>query len=259
MTREPLVSIITPSYNSSRTIRETIESVKKQTYHNWELIIVDDHSSDKTLEIIKREQENERRIRIIPLEKNAGAANARNVAIKNAKGDYIAFLDSDDLWSPNKLTEQIKFMEENGYAFTYTSYEHINEEGSQLGETIKAKPRMDYHDMLKRKGTIGTLTVVLNRKKIKVDISMPEIETSEDFALWLKILKSGIVAYGIPKVLAYYRIGSGQISGNKLKAAKRVWYVYRHIEKLNILSAFRYFCHYTKYGIKKTYFSKDKT
>ncbi|WP_346207856.1 glycosyltransferase family 2 protein [Caldifermentibacillus hisashii] len=258
MIKEPFVSIITPSYNSAVTIKDTINSVKQQSYQNWEMIIIDDNSSDSTLNIVKREQEMDNRIRIIPLKENVGAAKARNIGIENAKGTYIAFLDSDDLWVSNKLKEQIQLMENKGYLFTYSSYAHIDKDGNPLNEIINAVDKIDYKEMLRRKGTIGTLTVVLNRDKIDTEISMPDIKTSEDFALWLRILKSGVTAYGIPKVLAYYRIASGQISGNKIKAAQRVWYVYRGIEKLNIVQSTWYFINYMKYGIVKTFFNKNK-
>src|SRR5690606_22928772 len=137
MKANPLVSVITPSYNSESFIKQTIESVQSQTYQNWEMIIVDDCSTDKTIEIIHQKSKEDTRIHLIKLNENSGAAVARNTAIRNAKGKYIAFLDSDDFWLPNKLERQVQFMLEHDYAFSYTSYRIMNEDGTKTNKVIK--------------------------------------------------------------------------------------------------------------------------
>lgn len=253
MTKQPLVSVITPTYNSERFIAETIRSVKEQTYANWEMIVIDDCSTDKTVELVMKEQQKDDRIKLIQLEHNQGAAVARNTGMENAKGKYIAFLDSDDLWLSNKLEEQIAFMEKHDYAFTFSSFAIMDQFGNLTGKTNRAVEKADYHDILKRPGTIGCLTVVLDRDKIR-DPYMPNIKTRNDFATWLKILRNGHTAYGLDKILAYYRLVPGSISSNKLKAAQKNWYVYREIEKLNFFSAAYYFTHYALYNIKKRLF-----
>lgn len=253
MSKQSLVTVITPTYNSERFIIETIRSVQKQTHSNWEMIIIDDCSSDNTVELVKKEQEKDNRIKLIQLEKNQGAAVARNTGMKKAKGKYIAFLDSDDMWLPNKLEDQIRFMEENDYAFTFSSFAIMDQYGNLTGKTNRAVEKANYHDILKRPGIIGCLTVILDREKIS-DPYMPNIKTRNDFATWLKILRNGHTAYGLDKVLAYYRLVPGSISSNKLKAAQKNWYVYRQIEKLNLFSATYYFIHYALYNIKKRLF-----
>ena len=253
MTKETLVTVITPTYNSERFIKETIKCVQEQTYTNWEMVITDDCSTDQTVNLIKEEQKKDDRIKLIQLPENSGAAVARNTSIKHAKGKYIAFLDSDDLWAPNKLEEQIRFMEEHDYAFTFSNYALMDEHGNPLGKVSEAVDSIDYRELMKRPGTIGCLTVILNREKFD-DIYMPLIKTRQDFALWLKLLRNGGKAYGLEKTLAYYRKVPGSISSNKLKAAKKNWYVYRKIEKLNFFSAAYYFTHYAFYNIKKIIF-----
>ncbi|WP_407926414.1 glycosyltransferase family 2 protein [Aquibacillus kalidii] len=250
--QESLVTIITPSYNSARFIGETIKSVLNQSYSNWEMIIVDDCSSDDTVKIVEKYSKKDGRIHLIKLENNSGAAVARNTAISKAKGRYIAFLDSDDIWKPNKLSEQIKFMQTNDYAFTFTSYEIMDVAGNFTSKSVHAVKEVDYTHLLKSPGAIGCLTVILDRDKIK-DCKMPNIKTRQDFALWLKILKAGINAYGLKLSLSQYRIVPGSISSNKIKAAKKNWFVYRNIEGLGIIKSSWYFTNYAIRAVIKTY------
>lgn len=244
-----LISIITPAYNASKYIQYTIQSVKSQTYKNWELIIVDDCSQDNTIEIIKKEQLGWNNIKLIELDNNQGAAIARNTAIKNAGGRFIAFLDSDDLWYPQKLEEQLKFMLKNDYAFTFTSYGVINEEGKKTNKIIEVPARIMYEDLLKNT-IIGCLTVMIDREKIK-DIKMPNIRAGQDTALWLSILRQGNIAYGLNKELSLYRKVKGSISSNKLKAIKRTWRIYRELEKLNLFKSSWYQINYMYNALKK--------
>lgn len=245
----PLVSVITPSYNAEKFIQETINSVIGQTLTDWEMIIVDDCSSDGTRSILQKNAATDPRIKVIFLEENSGAAVARNTALNNAKGDFLAFLDSDDLWKPEKLEKQVAYMQENDYAFTFSAYELMNEESQLLQKVIDAPKSIDYKGLLKNT-IIGCLTVMLDRRKIG-EVQMPNIRTRQDFALWLSILRKGYVGYGMQEPLSIYRLVEGSISSNKLKTAKRNWYVYRKIEKLSFPYASWCFINYVFYAIKK--------
>jgi len=243
-----LVSIITPSYNSEKFISETIKSVLNQTYDNWEMIIVDDCSSDNSNEIIKEYSKKDGRIKLIKLEKNSGPAVARNRAIKEAKGRYIAFLDSDDLWMPNKLEKQVEFMKKNNLAFTYSSYYLIDEENHDIG-LFNAPERISYRSMLKT-CSVGCLTAIYDTNVLG-KIYMPNIIKRQDYGLWLKILKIVGETKGIKEPLAFYRIRKNSVSSNKIKAAKYQWKIYRDVENLNLFKSFYYFIHYAYYGLKK--------
>lgn len=244
-----LVSIITANYNCEKFIDDTVNSVLSQTYKNWEMIIVDDVSTDKSIEIIQKYVEKDRRIKLIQLEENSGAAVARNRAIEEASGRFIAFLDSDDLWTSNKLEKQLNFMIENKYAFTYTNYDLIDENNIRYGKTFKAQKKATYASLLKT-CTIGCLTAIYDTKKIG-KIYMPLIRRRQDYGLWLRILKVVPKAYCLQESLAIYRRRQNSISSNKKKAALFQWKIYRDVEKLNIFSSSYYFVHYAINGFKK--------
>lgn len=246
---DDLVSIITPVYNADRFIKETIESVQQQTYKNWEMILVDDLSTDKSEEIIKSMQKEDSRIRYIKLKQNSGAAIARNIAIEKARGRYIAFLDSDDLWKYNKLEKQIKFMRENNYGFTFTSYELMSEDGTNLNKIVKVPQKINYDGLLKNT-IIGCLTVVIDRELV-LDFKMPLLRKGQDTATWLKILRNYPYAYSIDENLAKYRLVEGSISSNKLGALKRTWNTYRNVEKLSLIKSCYVFIYYIINAIKK--------
>lgn len=230
-----LVSIITPVYNAERFVEETIKSVQVQTYTNWEMILVDDLSEDNSEDTIKKIQKNDNRIKYIKLKENSGAAIARNTAIANAKGRYIAFLDSDDLWKSNKLEKQINFMKEHNYGFTFTSYELMSEEGSNLNKIVQVPKKINYDELLKNT-IIGCLTVVIDRKLVG-NFAMPLLRKGQDTATWLKILKNYEYAYGINENLANYRLVQGSISSNKIGALKRTWNIYRNVEQLSLIKS----------------------
>jgi len=244
-----LVSIITPSYNSSKFIEETINSVLAQSYKNWEMIIVDDLSTDNSISVIKNYIKQDNRIKLIQLEKNSGAAVARNKAIEEANGRYIAFLDSDDLWEVTKLDKQIAFMQENSYDFTYTNYNLIDENNTKYGNTFKSKKESSYFDLLKT-CSIGCLTVIYDRKNLG-KVYMPLILRRQDYGLWLKILKKIDKAYCLDESLAVYRTRKNSISSNKFKASQYQWKIYREVEKLNIFTSIYYFISYAYNGFKK--------
>lgn len=244
-----LVSIITPAYNAAAYIAETIASVLAQTYTKWEMLIVNDCSKDNTAEIVQSYAAKDKRIKLINLKQNSGAAAARNTAIQNANGRYIAFLDSDDLWKKEKLQKQIEFMQQNGYAFTFTTYEHFRDTKKNVQNIVKVSKSLNYNQALKG-NQIGCLTVMLDRKQIQ-NIHFTK-DKHEDYILWLNILKQGITAYGIQESLALYRTGNiKSISGNKLQSAIWTWKVYRESQNLSVVKSMYYMWFYVMNGLKK--------
>ena len=226
-----LVSIVTPVHNSEAFISGCINSVIAQTYENWEHILVDDSSTDNSAQIVKEYTEKDDRIKLIQLELNSGAGIARNKAIEAATGDYIAFLDSDDLWTADKLERQIQFMQKHEYYFTFTSYNTINEKGDDISRLIKVKDRVTYKSAL-YKNPIGCLTVIYDRNFFGKQY-MPPIRKRQDYALWLRLLKK-TDAYGLNEVLATYRLRSDSISANKFDLLKYEWRIYREVEGLSL-------------------------
>ena len=228
-----LISIITPTYNCGKFIGETIESVISQTYQNWEMIIVDDCSTDNTKEIIEKYSMIDQRIKYCCLDKNSGAAIARTKAMELANGNYMAFLDSDDLWIANKLEYQLSIMKKNKWNFTCTDYEQIDEDNKPLNKIIKSIAKTDYNRLL-LDCPVGNSTVMYNVDKMGKFI-VPNIRKRNDDALWLQMLKKEKYIYGINEVLMKYRIRNNSISSNKLKLIKYHWILYRDIEKLSII------------------------
>lgn len=225
------VSIVTPVFNAELYVAQCVNSVLNQTYANWEHILVDDCSTDNSAEIIKDYVKKDHRIKYYRLDKNSGAGVCRNWAINEAEGDYIAFLDSDDLWYPDKLSKQLEFMEKNNYLFTFTAYDTIDENGHPLKKIIQAKERVNYQSAL-YKNPIGCLTVMYSVGFFGKQY-MPSIRKRQDYALWLKLLKK-VDAYGLNECLSSYRIGNQSISSNKLKLIKYEWKIYREQEGLSI-------------------------
>lgn len=248
-----LVSIITPLFNGSAFLERTIQSVLSQTYINWELIIVDDCSQDDSLTIAESYGKQDIRIKVIQLERNSGAAVARNTAIEAAQGRYIAFLDSDDLWKPEKLEKQIGFMLRNDVAFSYTAYEKINESGDVFG-FMGVPEKVSYKQLLKT-CVIGCLTAIYDTKVLG-KIYMPTTTKREDYATWLNVLKKVGYAYGLTLPLAQYRVYANQTSGKKASMAKENWRLYRDLENLNIFQASYYFSNYAVRGVLRTKFPR---
>lgn len=243
-----MVSIITPSHNAEKFIAQTIESVLAQTYQEWEVIVVDDLSSDNTVQIIEDYAQNDPRIKLIKLEQKSGPAVARNRAIEASRGQYIAFLDADDLWMSEKLEKQISFMIKHDLAFTYSSYKVINVEDESL-TTFVTLPEISYESMLKT-CSVGCLTAVYDREKIG-KMYMPKLPKRQDYALWLSILKKIGATKGLLEPLACYRIGQTSVSSNKINAAVWQWKVYRDVEQLGLAKSIYYFANYAYFGIKK--------
>ncbi len=248
-----VVSIITPSYNSSEFISETIQSVLDQTFTDWEMIIVDDCSIDNSVRVIQSFIEKDTRIKLIQLSKNSGTAIARNVAIKAARGRYIAFLDGDDFWLPDKLEKQLAFMQMNNYAFSYTSYDKIDE-NSKVFSYIGAPERVSYYDLLKT-CSIGCLTSMYDAEYFG-KVYMPNNTKREDFATWLILLKKIKYAYGMKETLAKYRVYNRQASGDKIRMAYNTWQLYRKVEGLSRVKACFYFSHYAVRGLLRTKFPR---
>jgi len=237
-TDNPLISIVTPNYNCSKYISETIESVLAQTYQNWEMIIVDDCSTDGSYEIALEYARNDNRITVYRMEQNSGAALSRNKAIELSRGQYLAFLDSDDLWAPEKLEKQLKFMLENDCDFSFTEYEHIDEEGKSLGIRARAIKKLTYKKYLLH-NFIGCLTAMY-RQDVKNKIYCDNIRKRNDYALFLRVIKCSKNAMGIPENLAKYRIREKSISKNKIKLIKYNFIVLYKYEHINLFSSCMY-------------------
>ena len=213
-------------FNSEEFISESINSVINQSYHNWELLLIDDCSTDKTIEIVNQYIVENNKIKLFKSELNQGAAYSRNRGIESAQGDYIAFLDADDLWKPNKLEIQIAFMETNQCDVCFSSYEQIDEKGKPLNKLIQALPELTYQKYLKS-NYIGNLTGIYNAKTLG-KITAPNLRKRQDWLLWLAaIKKSGKPAQGIQESLAYYRVRKNSMSSNKIDLLKHNYWVYK--------------------------------
>lgn len=247
MNKRVLVSIITPCYNAQKTIAQTIESVLSQSYENWEMIIVDDCSSDGSRGIIENYMVQNYKIKLIANSANKGVAESRNIAIRKAKGKYIAFLDSDDIWMSQKLEKQISMMHEENILLCYSAYEVIDEHGELTGY-FSVPTRVSYEDMLKT-SSIGTLTMIYDAEVLG-KYYLKELG-HEDYVLKLEILKKIPYAKGIDKSLAQYRIAKNSLSSNKLKAAQWQWYIYREVERLSLWKSCYFFTNYIYKGFMK--------
>ena len=243
-----LVSVIMPNYNSEKFVTDTIKSVLAQTYKNWELIFVDDCSTDNSLDIVRSFADE--RIKIIKCETNGGAAVARNVAIDAARGRWMAFLDSDDIWHPQKLERQLAFMTENNYGFSFTHYGVIDDGNKEISEFKPVKDKYSYRDILKH-NHIGCLTAVYDVEALGKVYMPTNAAKREDLACWLAILRSGTEAYCLHDVLASYKVHSGSVSSNKVKMIKYQWNVYRKVERMNPFKSAYYLIHWGISGIFK--------
>ena len=228
-----LVSIITPTYNTEKFITETLKSVQNQTYQNWEMIIVDDCSKDKTVEIIHDYMENDHRVHLIQLNKNSGAGVARNAALKDAKGKYIAFLDSDDLWKPEKLSKQIMFMNAEKIPFTFSFYDCIDENGKSLNKRVEAPKKLTYNKLFFC-NFVGNLTGIYDTAYFG-KIAISSLRKRQDWVVWLTIVKKIKTAHPFPESLAYYRVRQDSVSASKIELLKHNYRVYRQFHQLNII------------------------
>jgi len=244
-TLDPLVSIVVPVYNSAEFIAETIASVRAQTYANWELLLVNDVSTDDSVAIINKLKKQDKRIRLYDNKVNSGAGPSRNRGIKEAKGNYIAFLDADDLWLPSKLTKQISFMQKNDCAFSFTGYEFADATGRPNGKKVKVPEKINYKQALKNT-IIFTSTVVFDITKLrKNQIQMPDVRRGQDTACWWSVLKICDNAFGLNEIQSYYRRTPTTLSANKIKALKRTWHLYTKVEEINAFKSLYCFCIYS--------------
>ena len=237
------VSIVVPVYRAQDFIRNTMDSVLAQTYTDWEMFLVVDDPKDATIKVIEEyiAEKQEERIRLLVQESNKGAAQARNRGVQEANGRYISYLDADDLWKPDKLEKELEFLKKKQAAFVFTGYEFADENGVGLGKIVRVPETLEYKEAL-RNTTIFTSTVMFDTVRIdKALINMPDVK-SEDTALWWKILRNGYIAYGLDENLVYYRRPSVSLSSNKLVAIKRIWNLYRNVEKLSLPYSCYNFC-----------------
>ncbi|EDN8189243.1 glycosyltransferase [Listeria monocytogenes] len=248
MYNNKLVSIIMPCYNSANAIDMAIQSVLAQSYQNFQLIIVDDYSTDHSIEKIK-EYLSDHRIQLVQLPRNIGVAKARNVGIKHSLGRFIAFLDSDDVWQPEKLKKQVRMIESNDAPLVYSAYHTFVENTNKPLKKIQVPEFIDYEGLL-RNTIIGCLTVMVDRNKTG-EFEMPDIPGGEDTATWLNILKCSGGALGTNESLAYYRISSVSLSGNKWRMAWRTWRMYRQTQELSLFKTYICFSFYVKNAVIK--------
>ncbi|MDK6233469.1 glycosyltransferase family 2 protein [Aerococcus sanguinicola] len=248
--QDDLVSIITPVYQAEKYLAHTIESVQAQDYKNWEMLLVDDCSPDQSAQIIKAYQAEDARIKYLKLDTNSGAAVARNRGLEVAQGRYIAFVDSDDYWTSDKLAKQLAFMKAEAYGFTYTNFAQVDEEGQVLKDRADLPQHLDYDGLLKNTA-IACSTVMIDRHLVG-DFRMPLVRKGQDTATWLMLMRErDCQAYLLDEVLNHYRQVPGSISSNRLGALKRTWHTYRVLEGLPLWKACYVFISYALNAIKR--------
>ena len=248
-----LISVIIPVFNAAKYLEKTLRSVLMQTTGKFEVVLVDDCSKDESAEIIHRFQTENPGIFIYHLqEKNMGAAVARNTALEIAKGRYVAFLDSDDVWKPEKSEKQLLLMKEKDSAFSFTAIEMIDESGALKKAKRKVKEKVDYKFLL-HNTMIPTSSVMIDRSK-KGDFKMPLRRSGQDYATWLQLLRDGTVAFGINEALVQYRVSGNSLSSNKFKSIKQVWEIQTQDEKINKFSAFFHVIAFAFNALKKHLF-----
>lgn len=231
-----MVSVIVPVYNAESFLKDTVNQVLKQTYTDWELILVDDCSKDSSRQIAEELSATDERILLLKKDRNEGAAMARNSGLDIAKGRYIAFLDADDIWHENRLEAEISYMRERNAGFVFSAYEFGDENAKGTGKIVHVPESLTYRKALSRT-IIFTSTVLFDREKIPFElIRMPNVP-SEDTATWWQVLRAGYTAYGLDRILAIYRRPAKSLSSNKLKAVSRIWNLYRVQEKLSVISS----------------------
>ena len=231
------VSIVIPVHNAAAYLAETVKSVQAQTFSDWELILVDDHSTDDSAQILRRLASDDGRIRLAATgAEQHGAAAARNLGTQSASGQYLAFLDADDLWMPEKLEKELDFLRKKDAAFAFTAYEFGDETARGTGKIVHVPPVLSYRRALSRT-VIFTSTVLFDLSRIKKELLyMPDVG-SEDTATWWRILRSGYFAYGLDETLTVYRRPKKSLSSNKFTALTRIWDLYRKQEGLSVLAS----------------------
>ncbi|TDL10056.1 glycosyltransferase family 2 protein [Mycolicibacterium obuense] len=251
----PIVSVITPTYNSERYVAETIASLQAQTLTDWELLVVDDCSTDNTYDLVQRIASDDSRIRLFRQEANSGAGPARTRALENSLGRYIAYLDADDIWFPDKLQRQVDFMMTRGCGFSCTSYEVIDGNGASLNKVVRMLPETDYVGFLTT-NLLQTVGIMVDVQQVDKNLlRMPPLKRRQDAATWLQILKAGHKNYGMDEVLCQYRHAQNSLSSNKFRAAQGVWRLYREVEQLPLGFSLYCFARYAFLAVwKRSYF-----
>lgn len=229
------VSVITPIYNAEKYLDKTLNSIFNQTYENIEIVLVDDCSTDNSVNIIKNYQKNHKEIIYFCQEKNLGAGAARNKALELATGQYVAFLDSDDIWMSDKISKQIELMQKENCKFTYTAIEMIDESDNVIKKKRNLRTKCDYKYLL-HNTLIATSSVIIDREGLG-DFRMPLRRGGQDYATWLMLLRNGTVALGLNESLVKYRISNNSLSSNKFKSIKQVWEIQTQDEKINKFNA----------------------
>ncbi len=235
MKQKPLVSVIMPAYNAAAFIAESIRSVQQQSHLEWELLVIDDASKDGTSEVVEALKEKDDRIKLHILPTNQGAGFARNIGIKAATGDFISFLDADDLWKPSKLEKQLKVMQEENMQVCFSSYELMNEDGQSLNKQIKSLKTLSF-DKLKKANYIGNLTGIYSARALG-KIYCPLIRKRQDWGLWLLAVQKAGGAKGLQEPLAIYRERKGSISQNKVEMLQYNYRVYRKVLKYSSIKS----------------------
>lgn len=249
MHSKPLVSIITPTFNSSKRIAETLKSVQSQDFGSWEHLIVDDASTDGTPELIKQHADSDPRIRCFYLKKNGGPARARNVAIEEARGRYIAFIDSDDLWEADKLSKQLSVFQMTDASLVYGAYYWLDEETGKR-RSISVPETVTYAQLLNAT-VIATVTAMYDTERIG-KVYMPELRQRQDYGLWLSILRNGDEARAVPTPVATLRRYKGSLSSNYLRSLWYTWRIYREVERLSLVRSCYHFVNYsTRAALKR--------
>ena len=239
--RDNLVSVITPAYKAANVIRETIASVQAQTYTDWEMLITEDCGPDETRSVVREIAAQDHRVKLLEPDSNGGPAAARNHSLSVAKGRWVAFLDSDDLWLPAKLQRQLAFQKRNGAVLTFTGYRRIDATGTNTGRYVGVPDRLNYRSLL---GNTAILTSTVRVDRMKSgEVRMKDCYY-DDFACWLDLLRSGGYAAGLDEDLTRYRVLEASVSRDKSHSAKQVWKTYREIEGLGPLLSTWYFANY---------------
>lgn len=247
----PLISVVLPMYNAENFIEETIRSVLNQTYKTFEILVVDDCSNDKSVEIVESLIEEYKNIKLYINNENLGVAISRNRAVKNANGRFICYLDADDFWLPDKLEKQLNFVLQNDCAFSFTGYEFTTSMRKESGKIVTPPQMISYKEAL-RNHTIFTSTVMLDLSKLKKEnIMMPDVRRGQDTATWWKILKITNKAFCLQEPLSLYRRTNSSLSSNKLKAIKRTWYLFRKVERLTLIQTIIPFVGYAYNAVKR--------
>ena len=249
---QDMISIVVPVYRAEKYIEETMDCVRAQTYTDWELLLIEDCGPDQSRQRIEEyiQRTGDGRIRLLTHPTNLGAARARNLGVNEARGRYLAYLDADDLWTPDKLEKELAFLKERQAAFVFTGYEFADENGKGTGKVVRVPATITYKEALKNT-TIFTSTVMFDMEQLsKEQLQMPQIK-SEDTALWWRILRQGYVACGLDENLVKYRRAGKSLSSNKLEALRRIWNLYRKAEGMSVINSAWHFCFWAVRAVQR--------